>query len=175
MSRKTRILTLSSLFAAISFVTLYFSSVWPTGRFGLAAFSSLFTVAAVIEAGLSPGLYIYVICSALGVLLLPDKSAPLLYALFFGYYPVIKSLIERIRPTALQWILKLFVFNAALTIIWFFLRSLVFGFGGQVPGALLIYAGCNIIFVLFDYGLSKAIGYYITNVSRIRKRTRNRD
>jgi len=124
---------------------------------------------------LGPGLYIYVVCSALGMLLLPDKSAPLLYAMFFGYYPIVKSLIERIKPSVLQWVLKLFVLNAALTIIWFFLRALVFAFGGQAPGTLLIYAGCNIVFILFDYGLSKAIGYYITNVSGIGKKTRNRD
>ena len=171
MSRKTRVITLSALFAALSVISLYVASIWPTGRFGLVAFSSLFVAAAVCETGLVSGLYVFIITSALGMLILPDKSAPLLYTLFFGYYPVVKSLVERIRSRVAQWILKLLVFNASLLVIWFFFRTLVFGVDFETVTVLLVYIGCNIIFVIFDYGFSKVIGFYL---DRISGRTGNR-
>ena len=97
MSKKTRNLTLSALFAAFTVISLYFASIWPTGLFGLVAFSSLFATAAVIDAGLASGISVFLVSSILGMLIIPDKAAPLLYIFFFGYYPVVKSLIERIR------------------------------------------------------------------------------
>ena len=43
----------------------------------------------------------------LGLILLPVKSNALLYLLFFGLYPMIKSLIERLRQLPLELLLKL--------------------------------------------------------------------
>ena len=166
MSKKTRAMTLSALFAAFCTITLYIASVWPTGRFGLVAFSSLFAAAAVIEAGLGSGVSVYIISSALGMLLLPDKAAPLLYLLFFGYYPVVKSLIEKLNGMVLQWVLKLLVFNASFTIIWVLLRTLIFDFGDNMPSVALFYLAGNVIFILFDYGFTKVIWFYINRISR---------
>jgi len=165
MRKKTRVMTLSALLAALSFVFLYFASVWPTGRFGLVAASSLFAAAAVCDAGALPGIYVYVICSVPGLLFIPDRSAALLYILFFGYYPAVKYLIERVKALLLQWVLKLLVFNLALTILWLLLKALVFNVGGYAPGAPVVYAGCNVVFVAFDYGYSKLIRFYSERIS----------
>jgi hypothetical protein len=145
---------------------LYVASVWPTGRIGLVAAASLFAAAAVIEAGLGPGAYVYIISSVIGMLILPNRSAPLLYVLFFGYYPVVKSLIERLGPKPLQWALKLLVFNAALTVAWFLLRELVFDLGDDMPNVIFIYLGGSAVFALFDYGFTKLIWFYIERVSK---------
>ena len=166
MSKKTRKLALSAAFAAMAVIILYFASIWPTGQVGLAAAASVFTAAAVIEAGLLPGVYVYIISSALSLLLMPGRSAPILYALFFGYYPVIKSLIERIGWTAAQWALKLLAFNAALTVTWFLLGELLFGTRENMPGALVIYPAGNAVFALFDYGFTKIIWLYTNRVSK---------
>jgi len=166
LNKKTRRLTLSALFAALTLISLYVASVWPTGLLGLVAFASLFGAATVIEAGILPGLYVYIVSSMLGMLLLPNKSAPLLYIFFFGYYPVIKSLIERVKPTILQWTLKLLVFNASLTVIWFLLKGLIFSFGENPPGLLLLYLGGSAVFALFDYGYTKVVWLYINRVAK---------
>ena len=165
MDRKTRVITLSALFSALSVIFLYIASVWPTGRFGLVALSSLFVAAAVCDAGILPSVYVFIVSSALGMLLLPDKSAPLLYILFFGYYPVLKSLIERLEKVVIQWVLKLIVFNIALIIILFFLRTLILGNSLNYPTPVL-YAGGNIIFIVFDYGFSKVMRFYNERVSK---------
>jgi hypothetical protein len=170
MNKKTRTLTLSALFSALTVVFLYFASVWPTGLFGLVALASLFGAAAVIDAGLLPGVYVYLVSTMLGILLIPNKAAPLVYIVFFGYYPVIKSLIDRPDSKILQWALKFSVFFASLTVIWFLFRELVFDFGDNSPGPFLLYLGGAVVFALFDYGYTKLIWFYINRISRLTKR-----
>ena len=166
MSKRTRKLALSALFAALAVIMLYFASIWPTGQVGLAAAASVFTAAAVIEAGLLPGVYVFVVSSAISLLLMPGRAAPLLYALFFGYYPVIKSLVERIGWIAAQWALKLLAFNVALTVAWFILGELLFGVRENMPGAAVIYLAGNAVFALFDYGFTKIIWLYTNRISK---------
>ena len=166
MNDKTRALSFSALFAALCLVSLYIASVWPTGQLGFAAVASLFVAAAVIEAGYVYGLSVYVAGSALGLLLLPTKAAPLLFVLFFGYYPIVKKLIESLRYVVLQWFLKLLVFNVALTVIWIFLRALFFAFVDSPLSIVVLYLGGNIIFALFDYGFSKVVYFYFERVRK---------
>ena len=164
-------MTLPALFSALAAGSLYIASLWPTGQPGLAAVASLFVAAAVIETGLGSGLSVFIVSSALGMLIVPDRTAPLLFVLFFGYYPLVKSLSERLRGAVRPWILKLAVFNAALTVAWFLLTELVAGFLGDfTPGLWLIYLAGNIVFVVFDYGYTKLIWFYINRVSKHFKR-----
>ena len=162
---------MSALICAITLITLYFASIWPTGRIGLVALASVLAAAAVIEAGILSGIYVFVASSLLAVIVIPEKSSALLYILFFGYYPVAKSLIERIRGKSLQWVLKLLLFNLALTVILLLLREMIFGTDAALPGNLLLYIGCNVVFILFDYGFTKVIWLYIERVSRYFKKT----
>ena len=171
-------MTLAALFAALCVVLLYIASIWPTGQLGLVAVASLFVAAGVIEggkSGIKVGLAVFVVSSFIGMLILPNRVAPLLFIIFFGYYPVLKSLLERISKNMLQWVLKLLVFNAALAIIWFALNDLFLGFMDSLPivseidpqimsfAALVIAA--NIVFVIYDYGFTKLIWFYIQRVS----------
>jgi len=162
-------MALSALFAALTVMILYFASIWPTGWVGLVAAASMFTAAAVIEAGVPSGAYVFIISSALGMLIIPNRSSPILYMLFFGYYPVIKSLVERIGNVAAQWALKLLAFNISLTVAWFLLRELVLGQYADIPGAVVIYLGGNAVFALFDYGFTKLIWFYLDRVKRLSK------
>ena len=164
-------ITQSALLSALAVIMLYIASVWPTGQLGLAAVASFFVAAGVIESGVRAGIYVYVVSSALAGLLLPDKAAPFLFILFFGFYPVLKLLIERIGSVPVRWILKFAVFNASLSVIWFLLRELIFASGDSFPGTILIYIGGNAIFALYDYGYSKALLLYKDRVSgRVNRR-----
>lgn len=164
MNKKTRALTLSALFTALCVITLYFASVWPTGQLGIAAFASLFVAAAVIESGLSYGILVYIVSSGLGMLLLPVKTAPLLYALFFGFYPVLKHLAGRVMQTALQWALKILVFNAALTAVHFLIKDIFHNITYRPGGIVILYLGANVVFTVFDYGYSKVLRFYMERI-----------
>jgi len=119
----------------------------------------------VIEAGAVPALYVFIVSAALSLLLTPGRSPPLLFISFFGYYPIVKSLIERLRRVALQWALKLLVFNISLTVVWFIFTEWVYDFSGLNTHIVLVYLCGGAVFVLFDYGFSKVIWFYINRVS----------
>lgn len=170
MKGRTRTITLSALLTALTVVFLYLGNILPTVRLGFTAASSLFAVAAVIECGLGAAVFVFIGSSVLGALILPDKTPILLYALFFGYYPIIKSLAERLHSFILNWALKVGVFNAALTAAWFLFRSIFFNAALLETSGIVIYAGGNLAFVLFDIGMTRLIGLYIVRISRqIRK------
>ena len=188
MSGKTRKMTLSALFIALTVISLYIASVWPTGQLGLAAAASLFVAAAVIEVGLGSGLSVFIVSSALGMLILPNRAAPLLFIIFFGYYPIVKSLIEHVKCNKLQWLvqwlLKQIVFNLALIFMWFFMRELAVAVIGGLPEINIFRSGIaeifilavvgNVAFVIFDIGFTKLIWVYINRVSKYMRKGNNK-
>jgi hypothetical protein len=166
---RTRGLTRGAALLALTVAFQYAARALPTGQLGFLAASSLFTAAAVIEGGYLTGLLVYLGGSALGALFASGTPVIWLYALFFGYYPIVKSLAERVkRGTAiLAWAIKLAVFNAAVTAVYYILTFAVFGLQFHT---ILIYLAGNAAFALFDIGLSKLIGFYVARISKnIRK------
>ena len=157
------------MFTSLSIIFLFVASIWPTGQLGISAFASLFVAAAVIETGRVMALCVYIASSALALVLVPISLAPFLFALFFGYYPIIKSLIEQIPNRLFQWILKIAVMNAALAAIWILLNVLTTGLDGLEIGLPGIFLLCNLIFVPFDYGFSKMIWFYRSRISKFLK------
>jgi hypothetical protein len=166
MNNKTRAVTLTGLLTALIVVFIYIASVLPTGRWGLVAVSSLFAVAAVIEMGIGSAVFVFIASGVLSALLVPVKTEALIYVLFFGYYPIIKSLSERLKPFALCWGVKLLVFNAALTAVWFLFRALLVPESYLSLAAPLIYLAGNAVFVLFDIGLTQLIVLYVNRISK---------
>lgn len=170
-NKKASRVALGGVLAALSLLLLYLASVMPSGRLAAVAVAGLVPVAGVVSGGLATGFLSYAAAGILGFLLLPDKGCALLYAAFFGLYPMIKSLIERLRRLALEILLKLVFFNAVLA-------ALLFGFSAfllpmlpqLLQSTLLIFLAGNIVFLLYDYGFSKLITYY---ASRFRGATRN--
>jgi len=168
MNAKTKRITFSAMMAAMSVVFMFIGNLFPTGRMGFMAIASLFSVAVVIHQGYIASVFVFVVSTLLGFLLLPDKAPIAFYGLFFGYYPIIKSVAEKLKKRWLQWLLKLAVFNAALTVIFIFMKELLMlRFFDKLSESLLsaaIYLVFNIIFIVYDIGLGKLIGFYMTSI-----------
>ena len=71
--------------AALTVACLYLASAFPTGQVGIVAVASLFTIAAVIEAGIKHAALLYAVCAILSFLMIPLKGVAIIYTLFFGY------------------------------------------------------------------------------------------
>ena len=167
MSNKTRNLSLAALFSAFSVISLYIASVWPTGQLGLTAVASLFVAAAVIESGISYGIYVFIVSSVVSILIVPNRLTPILFILFFGYYPIVKSLIEKQSHITLQILSKLLVFNISFAVIFYIFNELVIAFISFELHTVFILLIANIVFLLFDYGYSKLIWFYINRISSV--------
>ena len=169
-SSRVRKLSVSALLAALSVAGIYMASVMPTGQVGFAAVASLFTAAAVIECGIPYALGVFAVSSLLGFLIIPVKYVLLLYVLFFGYYPVVKSFAERLKTPAAGWVVK--VVNAAAAacvLILVFGELLLSETVLEYPRAAVILAAV-VVFVVYDIGLTKLISFYM---SRIRQKRNN--
>lgn len=136
------------------------------GTYALSALAGIILVPVVIEIGLKYAMVTYIIASLLSVILVPDKEAVLCFIFFLGYYPLIKAKIEQIKSKLLQWIIKLAAFNIAMILV--FKISVAFLsvdpseyelFGVYLPGIFLAIG--NLIFVLYDFGLTLNITRYV--------------
>lgn len=165
-------MALTAMLTALSLVLLYASALLPTGRMGVVAVAGLLPAAAVVSGGLPAGMMCWAGTSLLGLLLLPDKGNALLYLLFFGIYPLVKYLVERLRKLPLELVLKLAFFNLVLTLFWFGLRQ-VFLAALPLPTEAnwLVYLLGNTAFLVYDFGFSKLIALYVQRVDRMLKKS----
>jgi len=111
---KIKSLALSGVFAGLSLALMWTGSFIPSMDYALPAMAGMLTLLLVLELNSLWALGVYAAAAALSLLLLPTKGVPLLYAMFFGYYPALKSTLERRLPAWLAWICKLAAFNAAV-------------------------------------------------------------
>ena len=96
----------------------------------------------------------------LGLLLLPDKGVALMYLCFLGLYPTVKSRMENVKSRVVEWVGKFAFLNLALSICWFVFHSLFLPALPQWIGekTWLVYLVGNVVFLIYDIGLSRLIG-----------------
>ena len=150
--------------------------------YALPAIASMLILVCVIELGKKWSLCVYAAASIISFIIIPNKEAVVMYAAFFGYYPIVKSIFESKLPKAVEYILKFVVFNAAVVVSFLILVKL-FGipfnelmgienektFFGKYAAPILLAFG-NVAFILFDFCLSlEATVYLRTWQKKIRK------
>lgn len=166
---ETRTLVIAAAVAALGVITLTLGAVVQVLDLSVAVIASLFVVFAVIELGGKYPYLVYAVTALLSMLLLPVKSAPLIYLCFTGYYPIIKAKLEkRCGRTALCWLLKILIFNAVLAAV-----VLIGVFVLHVPVPSVRYYWLlpllTPVFVLYDVALTRLITFYLV---RLRDRFR---
>lgn len=150
------------------------TSYFPYLTYAIPALAGLFMMIPLIECGVSWGFGTYVASAAI-VFITGEMEAKILYVMFLGYYPVLKSVIEKINKQFVEWILKLLCFNAAAVAFYFVSSRLFavsfddFGAWGKY-GAVLFLALCNVVFVVYDIGISRVASYYMLTLhDKVRK------
>lgn len=145
---------------ALAVIILYLGALIEVLDLSMGAIASLVIVLIVIEMGYSYAWISYAAVSILSVILLPQKFAAILFAAFMGFYPIVKSYLEKIGSAVLRWVIKLLTANAALVV--FFLAVKYF-----VPNELetdlmmwTLYIMSNGAFILYDIAVSKLITAY---------------
>lgn len=156
-----------AILGAVSLVFVYIASIAPTGSWGFAALAGIFPAAVIIKVGMKSGFLCWAGVSILSFLLLPGKFCALLYSALFGLYPMIKAFVERCRNRVIEYILKLLFFNAAFTVIFLTMKAAVLNsLPSQFRAVWLLYAVANAVFIVYDFGFSKLIGFYISRIGR---------
>ena len=154
------------VFSAIALVLMMLTGVFPFGTYAFPVIAGVMLIVIYLEFGFRWSMLVYGVISIMSVLFVSDKEAALFFLLLFGYYPVVKSLIERIKSKIVQYIIKLAIFNAAAVSV-YFLMLFVFGmpadsfelFGVNIPLIFLIVG--NFVFLIYDLAINVVVAQYL--------------
>lgn len=123
----------------------------------------------VISEEISPGWSVatYTAISILSLLTTPDREAAVMFIFFFGYYPILKLFLDKLKPVLVRWISKLLVFNAAVILAYWIIINLMgledffeqFKFMGRYGVWIFLFAA-NVVFLMYDVSVRSLILYY---------------
>lgn len=150
-------------------------AVVPFLTYALPAVAGVLIVFIVVEIDKKWAFGVFSAVAILAFLLVPDKEVAMMYIAFFGYYPIIKAVLESRLPVALSWVVKVLLFN--LTMVAAYL-VLIFVMGievdeiteyGMIAVPMLLGAG-SITFIAYDFALTQIITLYLVKWRKYFKR-----
>lgn len=153
-----------SLIVALSCALLVTTRLITTLSYACGAIAGLLIVTVVLEYGNKWATLTYISAAILSFLV-AGADAAIVYTMLFGYYPILKGVIECKIPTRpLQWGIKVVYFNIVIVVSYYLIVALV----GQFEDidildkfALPIMAAiCNVAFLIYDIGTTKIIMGY---------------
>ena len=163
----TSLTALGGVISALSVFIMFLSGIFPFLTYVIPLFAGLLLIVTVQEVDLKWSFFIYSAVAVLSLLIVADKESAVMYACFFGYYPIAKKILDSKFSKVISWILKFILFNFSIVagylgVIYVF--SIPFEemeeFGKYTA---LVFLGLgNIIFVMYDF--------MITNLSIIYNR-----
>ena len=166
--KRTKYLTVSAMLTALSVVILSLGALIDVLDITTAIFASFLCIYAVIELrGAYPWL-IWLATSILAFLLLPIKTPAIFYALFAGFYPILKEKLEKLKPP-ISISLKLVTFHVCLAGIYLLLSLFIpdaLDLGGLWWLPILLYVLCLFCFVVYDFALTRLITFYLVKMKK---------
>ena len=157
---------LGGVIAAVSLVLMIISGITISLEYAIPMITGALLMVLVVEFSKGFASVIYIAVSILSLLILGNKEPAVMYLMFFGYYPIIKSILEKHLKKISCWIVKYLVFNLSMVASYFVVTKIFmipfddmdsFGKFGLL---LLLFAG-NVIFPLYDVLLTRLVSIYI--------------
>jgi MFS family permease len=174
--KNTTKIAFCGVLAALGVVLMFLTGVVPVATIAIPAIAGCFLIPIVAECGTKWGFGVFVITALLSFLLATDREAFLVYLLFFGYYPVLYAVLDRMKNRKLMYAVKLLIFNVACVIeTWLTIYVLGIPFenigllGNFTAVVLLILA--NFVFIIYDYALRGLIAMYFAKFHRMIQKT----
>ena len=160
--KKAKITAVCGMMSALSIVLMFITTFISVLMYVLPIVTGLIVFFISEFAHKKWALGVFFTTAFLSLVLLADKEAGLTYALFFGYYPLIKHSVEKL-PKALAWGVKLVLFNIAAVCIGV-IGVVVFSVSAEEYKELgaftipLLLGLANVAFVFYDVAFSKYTG-----------------
>lgn len=157
--RKAKKTALCGMLIALSVVLMAVTTVIPVAMYIMPILTGVIVILVLRSMSVKYALGVYIATSVLCLVLITDKEAALTYALIFGYYPIIKSKLERL-PKVASWVVKFIIFNCGAVLIGV-LSVYLFGVSGEEYSDLgrftvpILLSLANVVFLLYDISLKK--------------------
>ena len=150
-----------SALATVVMLMAYF----PYLTYALPAIAGLFIMVIVIEVDYKWAFLTYLSASFL-TFLFAEPESKLMFICLFGFYPILKSVIEKLNKALIEWVLKLSVYSVSVLLVYTVFAKLTdisFEDIGNLGnyGAVILFVFGMIVFVLYDIALSKMADFYL--------------
>ena len=167
MKRRSSQVALGGIFSALCLICMMVTII-PFGTYALPVLAGALLFPVVIEVGPRTAVLVYTSVSLLSAFLVPDKEAVMLFIVFFGYYPILKEKLEKIRSLWVERAVKFLVFNASVSAGYYVALYVMgiaqmledFGEAGSIFMAIMLLMG-NSLFLLYDIALTRYISLYL--------------
>lgn len=152
MKNSTR-LAVCSISAALSVVLLFLGGITFVLAYAMPMLVSLLMIILNNTFGAKSAWVTYAAVCLLSFILVSDKECTLMYIMFFGYYPIIKCSLDKLKQP-FKVLLKFIVFNASLTacqLILVYLFHIPFLEEGEEKYFIIFFAVLmNFLFIIYD-------------------------
>lgn len=158
-------IALGGIISALSLALMLMTSVLPFLTYTLPILSGALLMLIVIEIGKKWALYVYISVSIISMFILADKESAIMYLMFFGYFPILKSVLEKKLKGFFEYLIKFLVFNSSILLSYVII---VYIFRLPVETMtktylVLILISANVLFYMYDLMLTKLVMAYISN------------
>ncbi len=166
--KRTACIASSGIFSAVAILCLLLT-IFPFATYALPPLAGAFLIPIVIECGKRWALCAYAAVSLVALLIVPDMEAKMLFIVLFGYYPIVKAMVESRKSRAAEWLLKLLIFNVTAVLGYSVLSWIGFSLDAfRIEGValplsvflLLFLLAGNVIFIIYDIGLTRFLPLY---------------
>lgn len=162
--KKTSYIALCGITAAL-ITAVMTAAYFPFLTYAIPAIAGAVIMIPLVEIGKGYAALTYIV-TCLPVMLFAENEAKLMYVCFFGYYPIIKAIFEKVKIRVIEFILKFAVFNGAVTAVYLLLSNIFMidmeGIGDYGKyGVILLYVVGNVAFLLYDICLARLCTVYI--------------
>ncbi len=167
MKKTSYKVALGGVLASIALFILFTTGLAPFLTYVAPMFAGMLTIMVIVEVSYGWAFLMYAAVAVLSILITPDREAAFLFIFFFGYYPIVKGLIEKLKSHPIQWIIKILCFNiSVISCYWvminLFNMSEVFEsineFGKY--SILIFLAAANFTFWIYDWFLASVAKAY---------------
>ncbi len=172
--KKSTQVAIGGMASALCLLLMLMTGMIPFATFAMPAMAGIVLIAVVVEMGRSTAMIVYAAVSLLSLFMCPDKEAAMMFIGFFGFYPVVKGALDKIRYKIPRIVAKFAVFNFAIVASYWVIINL-FGltdileemgaFGSYTLLATWVMG--NFVFIAFDIALTR-IHWAYANVLRYR-------
>ena len=154
---------LGGIVAALCLVTMFLTGVMPALYIAAPMAAGMLMLILVEEVSRGWAWLTYIAVSLLSAIVIFDKEAAMMFILFFGYYPILRMDLARIRSKPVRAVCKQLLFNVFI-VIDYWLTVYVLGlptFEDTMPYMyVILIVSANFLFIMYDRILSRMHWFY---------------
>ena len=154
-----------AVLTALSVLLLLLVTVVPVGNLWIMLITSFPVCAALMLFGYGWAAGVFALTAAIGFLLFP-VTAVIGYTAFFGWYPIAKSLAERVHGRYVPLLIKLGLYSAAFFVVYWIFAGTLITQGKEFLPWYAVYGIGAVVLLVYDWAYSLLIRFYLDKIAR---------